>query len=101
MSQWLIYSLLTVASWGVYGIFLHTGQTAMADPVNGRYKAFLFVAIVQHPPAGGYGGIKPQFYLGILLAALGGFMVTMFKPNPPTPAKPTAIATNPAAPQSH
>ena len=42
---WLFYSLLTVASWGVYGIFLHTGQVNMADPVNGRYKAFLFVGI--------------------------------------------------------
>src|SRR3954451_2579462 len=41
----LLFSLLTVASWGVYGIFLHTGQMAMGDPVNGRYKAFLFVGI--------------------------------------------------------
>ncbi|HEY6229104.1 MAG TPA: hypothetical protein VI282_18450 [Verrucomicrobiae bacterium] len=178
MNQWLVYSLLTVISWGVYGIFLHTGQTAMADPVNGRYKAFLFVgiayfltavlaplavllaknaswnypargmtwsliagivgamgafgvllafgaggrpavvmsivfagapvinavvAILQHPPAGGYGTIKPQFYLGILLAALGGFMVTMFKPNPPTPGKPAAVAAtpNPSTPTAH
>src|SRR3982751_5709451 len=45
MSSWLMYALLTVFSWGVYGIFLHTGQMAMADPVNGRYKAFLFVGI--------------------------------------------------------
>ncbi|MBI2950373.1 MAG: hypothetical protein HYY23_22320, partial [Verrucomicrobia bacterium] len=37
--------MLTVASWGVYGVFLHTGQMAMSDPVNGRYKAFLFVGI--------------------------------------------------------
>lgn len=42
---WLIYALMTVASWGVYGIFLHKGQILMADPVNGRYKAFLFVGI--------------------------------------------------------
>jgi hypothetical protein len=183
MSQWLMFSLLTVISWGVYGIFLHTGQMSMADPVNGRYKAFLFVgiayfltavlaplavlmakgaswnypakgmtwsliagivgaagafgvllafgaggrpavvmsivfagapvinavvAILQHPPAGGYGTIKPQFYLGILLAALGGFMVTMFKPNPPTPGKPVASGTtgaaatvNPSTPKAH
>src|SRR3954462_11598190 len=45
MTSWLLFSLLTVVSWGVYGIFLHTGQMAMADPVNGRYKAFLFVGI--------------------------------------------------------
>ncbi|MCF7764456.1 MAG: hypothetical protein K9N62_12355, partial [Verrucomicrobia bacterium] len=42
---WLLFALLTVASWGVYGVFLHTGQMAMGDPVNGRYKAFLFVGI--------------------------------------------------------
>src|SRR6185436_19658776 len=42
---WLFFALLTVFSWGVYGVFLHTGQMAMADPVNGRYKAFLFVGI--------------------------------------------------------
>ena len=42
---WLGYALLTVLAWGVYGILLHTGQTSMADSVNGRYKAFLFVGI--------------------------------------------------------
>src|SRR5215211_2546403 len=45
MSSWLMFALLTVVSWGVYGIFLHTGQMGMGDPVNGRYKAFLFVGI--------------------------------------------------------
>src|SRR5216117_3176580 len=139
---WLAFAILTVFSWGVYGVFLHTGQVAMQDPVNGRYKAFLFVgiayfltavlapldtllvrgadwnypkggmwwsllagivgaigafcvllafgakgtpavvmsivfagapivnavvSILQHPPAGGWGSIKPQFYLGIAL----------------------------------
>jgi uncharacterized membrane protein YeaQ/YmgE (transglycosylase-associated protein family) len=171
-----MYSLLTVISWGVYGIFLHTGRMAMTDPTNGLYKAFLWVgvayfltavlaplallasrnanwqmppkgivwsliagivgaigafgvllafgaggrpavvmsiifagapvvnavvAIVQHPPAGGYGTIKPQFYVGILLAALGGYMVTKFKPNPPTPGKPAVVATNPTTPAAH
>jgi hypothetical protein len=176
MSSWLMYALLTVFSWGVYGIFLHTGQMAMADPVNGRYKAFLFVgiayfltavlaplallmmrgaswdypakgmlwsliagivgaigafgvllafgakgspavvmaivfagapvvnsivALLQHPPAGGWGSIKPQFYLGLVLAAVGGCLVTYFKPGPPPPAK-TAAATSPTtAPKAH
>ncbi|MBL9140159.1 MAG: hypothetical protein JNK85_30090 [Verrucomicrobiales bacterium] len=169
---WLAFALLTVASWGVYGIFLHTGQVAMGDPIHGRYKAFLFVGIayfltavlapaamlwmkgaswvfpakgawwsliagivgavgafgvllafgakgtpaavmsivfagapvvnavvsvVLHPPAGGWGTIRPQFYLGIALAAIGGCMVTYFKP-PPAPVKPgsAARATPPA-----
>ena len=160
--NWLIFALMTVVSWGVYGIFLHTGQMGMKDAVNGRYKAFLFVgiayfltavlaplvtllvrgadwnypkdgmwwsllagivgaigafcvllafgakgtpsvvmaivfagapivnavvSILQHPPAGGWSTIKPQFFLGIVLAALGGCLVTLYKPNlaPSTP----------------
>ena len=42
---WLAFALLTVASWGLYGVLLHTGQLAMTDAENGRYKAFLFVGI--------------------------------------------------------
>lgn len=163
---WLLFALLTVFSWGVYGVFLHSGQMAMGDPVHGRYKAFLFVGIAyfltavlaplallvakgaswvypakgmwwsliagivgaigafgvllafgakgtpavvmsivfagapvvnalyslwSHPPAGGLGGIKPQFFLGILLAALGGCLVTFYKPAS-GPAKPKTAA---------
>jgi drug/metabolite transporter (DMT)-like permease len=164
--NWIVFALMTVVSWGVYGIFLHTGQMGMKDAVNGRYKAFLFVgiayfltavlaplamlvmrgadwnypkggmlwslvagiagavgafcvllafgakgtpavvmsivfagapivnavvAIAQHPPAGGVGSIKPQFFIGIALAALGGCLVTYYKPNP-APVKPQAPA---------
>lgn len=153
---WLIFALLTVGAWGLYGILLHTGQIAMGDPENGRYKAFLFVGIaylltavigslivltingsdwsfptkgltwsllagivgaigafgvllafgakgtppvvmsivfagapivnavvslIMHPPAGGWGGLNWQFALGIILAALGGCLVTLFKPS--------------------
>jgi len=152
---WLAFALMTVVSWGVYGVFLHAGQTGMGDPVNGRYKAFLFVGIAYfltaivapaailwsrgadwsfpaggalwsllagtvgaigafcvllafgakgspavvmsiifagapiinavvalswHPPAGGLANLRPQFVLGILLAALGGYLVTLYKP---------------------
>ena len=160
--NWLVFALMTVISWGLYGIFLHTGQVSMADPVNGRYKAFLFVGIAYlitavlapaivlsvngaswsfpgkgmlwsllagvvgalgafcvllafgakgspsvvmsivfagapvvnaivalsvHPPAGGWGTLRWQFIAGILLAALGGCLVTLYKPGP-APAKP-------------
>jgi drug/metabolite transporter (DMT)-like permease len=157
---WLFYALMTVVLWGLYGVLLHSGQTGMADPVNGRYKAFLFVgvaymltavlaplilllsrgsewsfppggvawsllagivgaagafgvllafgangspasvmsiifagapivnatvALLWHPPAGGLASLRWQFVVGILLAALGGFLVTAYKP-PPAPA---------------
>jgi len=160
-TAWLIFALMTVATWGLYGLFLHQGQTSMGDPELGRYKAFLFVgvayfitavvgplvilassgaswsfpaqgmiwsllaglvgaagafcvllafgakgspavvmsiicagapvvnaivALLWHPPAGGLGVLRWQFVVGILLAALGGYMVTKYKPPPGAPA---------------
>lgn len=170
--MWLIFTLTTVVSWGVYGIMLHTGQLAMGDPVYGRTKAFLFVglayfltavlvplailyfagaewsfpgkglwwslaagivgaigalcvllafgakghpvtvmtivfagapivnafiAIAMHPPAGGWGAIKWQFVLGVILAVVGGTLVSYYKPAPGG-AKPAAPAAAPGAP---
>ena len=45
MQTWILFALLTVASWGIYGVLLHAGQVAMGDPQNGRYKAFFWVGI--------------------------------------------------------
>ncbi len=50
---WIIFVVLTVAAWGLYGVLLHKGQNAMTDPTVSaeedaaprRYKAFLFVGI--------------------------------------------------------
>lgn len=152
---WFIFVIMTVASWGLYGVFLHKGQLSMADALHGRYKAFLFVglayllaavigsvvmlilngaewqftgkgvswsfvaglvgsigafgvllafgaggrpavvmsivfagapivnatvATLSHPPAGGWGAVRWQFVVGILLAAIGGCLVTLYKP---------------------
>ncbi|HAB17714.1 MAG TPA: hypothetical protein PLX89_25645 [Verrucomicrobiota bacterium] len=44
-NTWFYFTLITVFTWGIYGILLHKGQVLMGDPVNGRYKAFLFVGI--------------------------------------------------------
>lgn len=47
--NWLFFALLTVASWGVYGILLHSGSMGMAvaggDPGVARIKAFLLVGV--------------------------------------------------------
>jgi len=51
------------------------------------------VAIALHPPAGGVSSVRWQFVAGILMAALGGCLVTLYKPNPP---KPAAAVTAPA-----
>lgn len=167
--SWLVFALMTVVSWGLYGAFLHTGQMGMADPVSGRYKAFLFVGLAYfltavlapllvlklqgatwtfpakgalwsllagtvgaagafcvllafgakgtppvvmsivfggaplvnalyslslHPPQGGWGGIRWQFYVGMLLVALGGYLVTLYKPAPAGPA-PASVVERP------
>ena len=154
---WMIFALLTVACWGLYGLLLHHGQLEMKDPDNGRYKAFFWVGIAYfliavlapagfiiangaswvmpakgitwslvagalgavgafgvllafgargqpavvmsiifagapivnavvalslHPPAGGWSALRWQFIAGIVMAACGGMLVTMYKPPP-------------------
>jgi len=39
------------------------------------------VGIIKHPPAGGWGTIQWQFVVGILMAAAGGCLVTLYKPS--------------------
>ncbi len=168
--SWLVFSLLTVCCWGLYGAFLHAGQMNMNDPVNGRYKAFLCVGVAYfltavlaplaalvfrgaswsftpggiawsllagivgavgafgvllafgakgspavvmsivfagapvlnalyslalHPPAGGWQKLPLPFVLGLVLAAVGGCLVTLYKPAPgPAPHK-QAVASTP------
>jgi len=168
---WLAFALMTVISWGLYGVFLHTGQTSMADPVNGRYKAFLFVglayfltavlaplavlllngaswqmpvkgmtwslvagimgavgafcvllafgakgspsvvmsivfagapivnavvAMALHPPVGGLSSVRWPFLLGLLMAAVGGCLVTLYRPLPAPAHKPASAPVSAA-----
>jgi drug/metabolite transporter (DMT)-like permease len=165
-SAWLLFSLLTVGCWGLYGAFLHSGQMGMNDPINGRYKAFLCVGIayfltavlaplavlmlkgaswnftaggvawsliagivgavgafgvllafgakgtpavvmsivfagapvlnalyslILHPPAGGWQKLPWPFVLGLVLAATGGCLVSLYKPAPAAPAAKPAM----------
>jgi len=167
---WLAFASVTVIAWGVYGVFLNTGQMLMGDPANGRYKAYLFVgiayfitavlaplavllanganwqlpvpgmiwsliagiagalgaffvllafgakgspavvmsivfggapivnafvAMAMHPPAGGLSAVRWPFVLGLFLAALGGCLVTLYRP---MPAGGHAAAPPPPAP---
>ena len=153
--MWLAFAMISVASWGCYGVLLHTGQLSMGDPENGRYKAFLFVgvayllvavicsliilklngsdfnfsakgmtwstiagvagatgafgillafgakgtppvvmsivfagapivnacvAMAVHPPKGGFAALNWEFLLGIVFAAAGGALVTLYRP---------------------
>lgn len=66
---WLMFTFVTVVSWGVYGVLLHKGQVAMGDPVNGRYKAFLFVGIAYFLTA----VLAPLALLALRGAAFSGY----------------------------
>lgn len=46
--NWIVFALLTVLSWGVYGVLLHKGRGLMpmgAETPHAGLKAFLFVCI--------------------------------------------------------
>jgi len=49
------------------------------------------VALALHPPPGGWSKVPAPFFLGIVLAALGGFLVTYFKPAAAPSAKPHPV----------
>lgn len=51
-----------------------------------------------HGPAGSRFEIKPQFWIGIVCAALGGSLVALYKPEPVK--EPAKTATPPAAEQA-
>ena len=182
-SSWLIFALLTVVSWGLYGVLLHSGRSAMpagAEIGNASLKAFLWVgvayfvvaivgpvivlkargtnwsmtgsgitwsfiagtagavgaftlvlalgaasatmkgaapaavmpivfggapvvnaivAMLAHPPEGGFKSLPVPFIIGIVLAATGGFLVAKFAPtNRGAAPKPAAVA--PGAPSA-
>ncbi|HTD68545.1 MAG TPA: hypothetical protein VK846_18640 [Candidatus Limnocylindria bacterium] len=90
----------TFGAIGAFGVLLAFGAkgtpaVVMSIVFAGAPVVNAIYSLLQHPPAGGWGSIKPQFYLGILLAAVGGCLVTFYKPAP-APAKPHAAATQPA-----
>ena len=57
------------------------------------------VVMAIHPPEGGWAGIRWQFVGGILLAAVGACLVTLYKPNPASskPAVSQPSVTSPSA----
>jgi hypothetical protein len=49
-------------------------------------------ALALHPPAGGMRGLRWQFLAGIALAALGGCLVTLYKPAPAPGVRSPSVA---------
>ena len=94
----IVWSLVagTAGAVGAFGVLLAFGAkgspaVVMSIIFAGAPIVNAVIAISLHPPAGGFSALRWQFLVGILLAALGGMMVTLYKPAPggaaPQPAK--------------
>ncbi len=86
----------TVGAAGALGVLLAFGAkgsptVVMSIVFAGAPIVNAITAMLVHPPAGGIRSVRWQFFLGILLAAMGGFLVTKFKPDAPGPPKPAAV----------
>ena len=91
---------------GAFGVLLAFGArgtppVVMSIVFAGAPVVNAVAALLLQPPAGGWRAVRWPFFAGILLAALGGCLVTLYKPNPaPSPsssAHPAAAAKVPAA----
>jgi uncharacterized membrane protein HdeD (DUF308 family) len=90
---------------GAFGILLAFGakgtpQVVMSIVFAGAPIVNAVVATWMNPPKGGLAGVPWQFYLGIVMAATGGCIVSLYRPPPAAPAKVAATAA-PAAPGRH
>lgn len=77
-----------VGAVGALGVLLAFGQgghpsAVMSIIFAGAPIVNSVVALWMHPPAGGVSEIRWQFFAGIVLAAVGAYMVVKFKPDPP------------------
>lgn len=66
---------------------------AGAPIVNAVYS------LIQHPPEGGWSRLPLPFMLGIVLAATGGCLVTLYKPAPAR-ARPVSESAHSASPHT-
>ncbi len=97
------WSLLAgiVGAAGAFGVLLAFGArgkpaVVMAIVFAGAPVVNAVVATLLHPPAGGWSAIRWPFVLGIVLAAVGGCLVTLYRPmDAPTP--PSAMVAQAAA----
>ena len=90
-----------VGALGALGVLLAFGKggppsAVMSIIFAGAPVVNAVVALSMHPPAGGLGALRWQFFAGIVLAAVGGCLVTMYKaPKPAKAAEESAAVAKP------
>lgn len=90
---------------GAFGVLLAFGAkghpaVVMSIVFAGAPVVNAIVALAMHPPKGGIGTISPMFFAGILLAAVGGCLVTLYKPGG-VPQKQAAAVVEASRPGDH
>jgi drug/metabolite transporter (DMT)-like permease len=84
---------------GAFGVLLAFGAkgtpaVVMSIVFAGAPVLNAIYSLITHPPAGGISKLPLPFVIGILLAALGGCLVTLYKPAPaPARTKPPSAQT--------
>lgn len=88
-----------IGAFGVLLAFAAGGKppAVMSIVFAGAPLVNALIGVFLHPPAKGWGSVKPQFWIGIVLAVAGGFLVARFNPGSPAPGpKPPGSASTPA-----
>jgi len=86
---------------GALGVLLAFGAkgnpaVVMTIVFSGAPVVNAIVALIVTPPAGGVTKVPGLFWVGMILAVVGGALVTKFKPAPHVAKKPVAAMTAPA-----
>jgi len=81
---WSVFAGL-VGAIGAFCVLLAFGAqgtpaVVMSIVFAGAPMVNAIVAIALHPPVGGLGALRWPFMLGIILAAVGGCLVSLYKP---------------------
>lgn len=106
-SSGAIWSLIAgiagaIGAFGVLLAFAEGGKppAVMSIVFAGAPLVNALIGTILHPPAKGLGSVNPRFWIGILLAVTGGFLVARFNPGSPAPAsKSSTSAPAPTKPQ--
>ena len=97
-SKGLVFSILAGVAGAVGALCVLLAFGAKGNPAvvmsivfAGAPVVNAVVALLVHPPAGGFASVRWQFVAGVVLAALGGLLVMRYRPMPaPASAPPTA-----------
>jgi hypothetical protein len=90
----------TVGALGAFSVLLAFGAkgpppTVMSIVFAGAPIVTAIASMIVAPPAGGIAAIRFPFYIGILLAATGATLVTLYRPMPAPPPRQPPPATAP------